>query len=81
MMPERISSPEALKKHLEEQGAFDSCLGLTQEVADNYQRLLFAGGSREDALEEATAGLKLTSHVAWNYVRDALENLPGPGEV
>ncbi len=81
MTPEWLSSPGAFKRSLKEQRVFDSSLGLTQEVADNYQRLLFAGRSREDALQEMSVGLKLENHVTWNYVHDALGNLPGPGEV
>ena len=81
MTPEWISSPEALKKQLDEQSGFNSSIGLTDEVAHAYQRELCAGSSREDAFQEATAGLELKNHVTWGYVREALGNLPGPGEV
>jgi hypothetical protein len=81
MPPEWMSSPEAFKKQIDEQNGFNSSIGLTNEVAHAYQSELFAGNSREDALQSATVGLELKNHVTWQYVREALENLPGPGEV
>ena len=81
MTPKWISSPEAFKKNLEQQRGFNSSIGLTEDVVQSYQRSLFAGTSREDAFQEAIAGLELRNHVTWEYVREALENLPGPGEV
>lgn len=81
MRPEWISSPDAFKRQLEEQRRFNSSIGLTEEAVQSYQGSLFAGSSREDAFQDASAGLELTNHVTWEYVRDALENLPGPGDV
>ena len=81
MTTEWMTSPETFKQHLEAQRNFDLSIGLTEGVARIYQRALFAGSSREDAFQEAAAGLELKNHVTWEYVREALENFPGPGEV
>jgi hypothetical protein len=75
-----LESPETFKKHIEEQGGFDESIGLTPEVARNYQNSLFAGSTREDALYEATKHLHLNAVTA-KYISDILENLPAPGEI
>jgi hypothetical protein len=81
MTPEWISSPEAFKRNLEEQRDFNSSVGLTELVISDYQQSLFAGSSREDAFQDATANLGLKNHATWEYARGILENHPGPEEV
>lgn len=81
MTPEWLISLEAFKKDLEAQSGFGESIGLTDEIARIYQQALFDGSSREDAFDEATAGLEMKNHVTLKYVREALENLPGPGEI
>jgi hypothetical protein len=44
------------------------------------KKTLFAGVSREDAFEKAIAGLDLNEPVR-GYIRNQLENLPGPEDV
>jgi hypothetical protein len=75
-----LESEEAFRRYLEERGGFDESIGLTQEVARTYQSRLFAGSTRETAFHEATEHLHLNA-ITVKYVRDVLENLPGPEDV
>ncbi len=77
MTPEWLTSPEAFKKHLEAQGSFNDSIGLSEQVAGNYQQALFAGSSREEAFQDALYGLQI-NQATLPYIRETLENLPGP---
>jgi len=80
MGPKWTKSPEEFKRSLEEQRDFGASIGLTDDVLHDYHKDISVGVSREDAFQKAIAGLHLND-VTKAYIRDQLENLPGPEDV